>query len=989
MMAIIIFSDSLKSDKHNLQKATSSNYQKHTSAQVLGSETTSQESLDLQQTEAEIKTNSEISFFIPEDFKETKILPKSVDIQNRNTSSSQLPENSLTTVSVTYPTGWLWLNSNNYMGTTNHRHPTPCAVRTRDNPEGRINYANLFNLNAFAKLSGEDFKATNTIPIKANGLVCIHDDIKDFDSGDNLEAYLDATSTIYSSSEEFDQASKAAVNIFSDNSVENDTPDKPNTTSPEYIVSSSFSDRSIENLEIPLLFDVLTNAWEYERYKYNFEGEDNLRVIHRDNNLSQNTFKINKRIYENTEQISEESREVNFDEISDSIYSGKSTLKKPIYPSIYDNPTGNPPVFEEESIVRFDWINQITNIYFRISYIYSSFSSLYPDDLYANSLSQIEDKLNNSKGESKISYEVQTAGGEIKDWVSYTKDTLYNKINLFNCDDIDRFNQSVQETQIDRSIKDELDTIIKSTDCTAPLNTKNPVSDEFYIDPMLEYLCKNGYDEGYCENELDPQETKVTYSDSEQDDLEEICEDFYDKSENQTESLASNPQADPQSQVLGSSSGGGTYLVSPIKNCPISFGFGKKYPGSGNIHPGLDCDLREGAPVHAIADGYVLYAGAVNTKTSSQYHLWHNPAGGYGNVVYIKHSDTLYSLYAHLSEVQAKTGSIVSQDDIIGLQGNVGNSTGSHLHFEMRQTLKPSSYTTTGYYDPTCLFGSSTTECNYPNIKIDSEFSESIVDDKLEEEVIEEEEKNRNLAEICAEYESSKGTYHYQTSTRDYTDELTDNPDAYTNLNYSQRVENLCPFDFDNYTLEKQYLENVIETYGEYLDNYLKYKGILSRSEEIKRQKIREERINLIYESTNDVAEKVIPTCIWFAEMGGYPETDSIGAAHGISCGVFCESRQPKNWNEELGCFLNKDGIDRSTHDYCKMTCEFDQNTPGKFLDCYGPSDTNPGFADKVARCMHYIFKVPRKTDGQCNLFPYVENKYNWIHYNLIDNAKT
>ncbi len=980
MMSIIIFSDSIKKDETTLDNHAKSQNEAH-APEVLGLE--SNELQTQESGEDEIRTNNEISFYLPMDFDENDILPKSVNIQVLKGNSSAIPNNPLTTLTISYPSTWLWLNSNNYLGTQEHRHPTPCAVRTRDNADNSLNYANLYNINAFIKLSGSDFNKNTTIPIKSNGLVCLHDDVRDFDSGDNLNSYLDATSTIYSSSQEFTQASNAAVNIFDNDSIEGDTPDQLDATSPEYIISENFKDKSIENLQIPLLFDALINAWEFERYKYNFEGEDALRVIHRDNNLDQNTFKITTKVYENTEGISDESRETDFDSISNSIFSNTSTLKRPILPSIYDNPGGNTTVFEEESKVSFDWLNQIANIYFRISNIYSNFSAIYPSELYANSLSQIETKLENSKGESLVQYQVQTENGEVKNWLDYTKSVLTNKMNLFNCRDIDRFNQTVKETNIDEEIKEELDLLIKSTDCTAPLNSKHPVTEEYYIDPMLEYLCQNGYDEGYCDNELDPKETKVTYSESQTDDLEEICEEFYNENQDENLAMANDLTTDPQSQVLGTSTGERTYLVSPIKNCPISFGFGEKYKSTGNTHPGVDCVKKEGTPVHSIADGYVLFAGRANEQSAVQFGVWRNPEGGFGNVVYIKHSDNLYSLYAHLSEVQIGTGSLVSQDQVIGLQGNTGNSTGPHLHFELRRSIKPAAYTTVGYYDPTCLFGPSTTECYYPNVVVDSEFSESIVNDDVEKRVLDEEEESLNLAEICAEYEASKGTYHYQSSTRNYTTELQDNPNAYTNLNYSQRVENLCPFDFDNYSLGKSDLSSVIHTYGDYLDNYLiRYEG-MSQKRANERQTIREQRSNLIYTSADNNAQKVLATCIWYAEMGGYPETDSIGAAHGLSCGVFCESRQPKNWNEELGCFLKKDGIAGSNNDYCKLVCEFDQNSPGEFLDCYGPSDTNPGFADKVTRCMHDIFKVPRKTDGQCNLFPNEKNQYNWIHYDL------
>ncbi|MGW4150633.1 M23 family metallopeptidase, partial [Streptomyces albogriseolus] len=58
----------------------------------------------------------------------------------------------------------------------------------------------------------------------------------------------------------------------------------------------------------------------------------------------------------------------------------------------------------------------------------------------------------------------------------------------------------------------------------------------------------------------------------------------------------------------------------------------------------------------------------------------------YGNAVVIKHGNKTYSQYAHLSSVNVKVGQVVKTGQKIALSGNTGNSSGPHLHFEIRTT---------------------------------------------------------------------------------------------------------------------------------------------------------------------------------------------------------------------------------------------------------------------------------------------------------------
>jgi len=90
----------------------------------------------------------------------------------------------------------------------------------------------------------------------------------------------------------------------------------------------------------------------------------------------------------------------------------------------------------------------------------------------------------------------------------------------------------------------------------------------------------------------------------------------------------------------------------------------------GRNHNGTDIDLETGDTVYAAFDGRIRY---------SQLH-----SGGFGKLIIIRHYNGLETYYAHLSRLLVAPNQLVKAGDPIGLGGNTGRSTGSHLHFEVR-----------------------------------------------------------------------------------------------------------------------------------------------------------------------------------------------------------------------------------------------------------------------------------------------------------------
>ncbi|HEY6113038.1 MAG TPA: peptidoglycan DD-metalloendopeptidase family protein [Gaiellaceae bacterium] len=134
----------------------------------------------------------------------------------------------------------------------------------------------------------------------------------------------------------------------------------------------------------------------------------------------------------------------------------------------------------------------------------------------------------------------------------------------------------------------------------------------------------------------------------------------------QSAQLAARIQAAQQSAgSTGTGQPSAAGFIWPCDGVVVS-GFGLRW---GRMHEGVDIGCAYGTPNRAAASGTVIYSG------------WH---GGYGNLIVVDHGNGLSTAYAHASSLLVGIGQSVSQGDTVSLVGSTGNSSGPHLHFEVR-----------------------------------------------------------------------------------------------------------------------------------------------------------------------------------------------------------------------------------------------------------------------------------------------------------------
>lgn len=181
----------------------------------------------------------------------------------------------------------------------------------------------------------------------------------------------------------------------------------------------------------------------------------------------------------------------------------------------------------------------------------------------------------------------------------------------------------------------------------------------------VEELTEQSHD---LESDVKAYEKKMKELDEKEKEQERALQKKYEEAKKKAE--AQNNSAGSNS---GSTSSGGVSskgFIRPVKSGKIT---ATMYYSSGKYHGAVDFGVSVGTPVYASADGIVV------TST------W-GGSDSYGYYVKIKHYNGYYTLYAHASSLVAKVGQEVKQGDLIMYSGNTGNSTGPHLHYEVRKS---------------------------------------------------------------------------------------------------------------------------------------------------------------------------------------------------------------------------------------------------------------------------------------------------------------
>ena len=154
---------------------------------------------------------------------------------------------------------------------------------------------------------------------------------------------------------------------------------------------------------------------------------------------------------------------------------------------------------------------------------------------------------------------------------------------------------------------------------------------------------------------------------------------------NQIEELEShNSELEAELDRIINSVAGGTGNNDKLETLPNESGFLRPVPGvitsyygyrvnpvtgEYKLHKGIDYAGNYGDPIKASKSGVVEYSGWIS---------------GYGNTIILGHGNGVQTLYPHAQTLNVSYGDTVSQGDIIATVGSTGNSTGPHLHFEIR-----------------------------------------------------------------------------------------------------------------------------------------------------------------------------------------------------------------------------------------------------------------------------------------------------------------
>lgn len=151
-------------------------------------------------------------------------------------------------------------------------------------------------------------------------------------------------------------------------------------------------------------------------------------------------------------------------------------------------------------------------------------------------------------------------------------------------------------------------------------------------------------------------------------DVETVVADLYVKKVEVPKVVKSSRKVNTSANLSYQSIGIGLNLIRPISGT-ITSRFGSISRVRSGAHTGLDIAASTGTPIKAAASGTVIFSG---TKSA------------YGKMIVISHGNGIETYYGHCSKLYADVGEKVSQGETIAAVGSTGNSTGPHLHLEIR-----------------------------------------------------------------------------------------------------------------------------------------------------------------------------------------------------------------------------------------------------------------------------------------------------------------
>lgn len=147
----------------------------------------------------------------------------------------------------------------------------------------------------------------------------------------------------------------------------------------------------------------------------------------------------------------------------------------------------------------------------------------------------------------------------------------------------------------------------------------------------------------------------------------------------QTAKLELTKKVEEQEKIKSSTLDGIYFAVKPVTG-NITSRFGANESIRDHTHKGMDIAAPNGTNIKASADGTITYSGWMS---------------GYGNLIIISHGNGIQTYYGHCSKLYASVGKVVKAGDVIAAVGSTGNSTGNHLHFEIRKNgsqINPQKY---------------------------------------------------------------------------------------------------------------------------------------------------------------------------------------------------------------------------------------------------------------------------------------------------------